>query len=39
VDDKPAEKAKANRALVILYSVMIAFGLLPFLLYWLFLRK
>jgi Na+-driven multidrug efflux pump len=39
VDDQAKDKAQAKRALVILYSVMIAFGILPFVLYWLFLRE
>lgn len=34
----PELKAKGERAQMILYGVMILFGLLPFVLWWLFLR-
>lgn len=39
VKERPEEKAKAKRAIIILYAVMIICGLLPFLLYWLNQRK
>lgn len=37
-ENDPALKAKAHRAQMILYGVMILFAVLPFALWWFFLR-